>query len=129
VSIDSRNAPNAATGCEGRVANEEEEQMAGEGGCEFVACRRGLSAVELSGAVAAEHPAMEDAPDEAAADAALGYLMEFAPQAFAAHQVQWGIAGVMGQIRPCYAPHAFRDAATHAGIDYAIGTAGVGEFD
>jgi hypothetical protein len=104
--------------------------MAGQGGCEFIACCRGLSAIVLSGAVAAENPAMEDTPDEAAADAALGYFMELAPQTFPADEVKRGIiAGVLRQIWPCHTPHAFRDTAARARIDYAIDAAGVGEFD
>src|ERR1700677_3328002 len=103
--------------------------MAGQGGCEVGACPGGPGAIALSGTVAAEYPAVEDAPDQAAADAALGYLMELAPQTFAAHQVKWNIAGVSRQIRPCHAPHPFRAAAARARIDYAIGTARVGEFD
>jgi hypothetical protein len=101
----------------------------GEGGGEIVARRRDRGPSVLSGAVAAEHSPMEDAPDQTAADATLGYLMELAPQTFAAHQVQGSIASVSRQIRPCHTPNAFSALAARARIDNAIGAAGVGEFD
>jgi len=47
-----------------------------------------VKAIEVSGAVAAEDAAMENPADQSAADDALRYFVEFAPQAFAAYEVK-----------------------------------------
>jgi hypothetical protein len=126
ASIVSRKASNAAVADEDVVDEEEGvDERIRKGGSTQSVCTSDLSTAAASGAVAAEYPAMEYAPHQSAANGSLGQVMELAPQALPAHQVE----RIVGQIRPRDAPNTLCMAAKGARIDYAIGTAGVGIFN
>jgi hypothetical protein len=107
------------------VIVDEVDERVGENGATLTGWRPDVRTIAASADIAAEHAAMENSPDQSAPDDSLRYLMELAPQALAAYQVQ----RIVGQAGPGDAPHAFRSAAARAWIDNSIRAAGVGEFD